>query len=100
MEIMTTDQLKIEDLKHFIKKNDVEKVLLIMETMKAECLNSEQLHLLITSPMVITELHRLVEECMGVNKRAMRLKNRVINTRRRAMLFLQAMMNGIKLKNG
>lgn len=97
--MMTNDELKIEDLKQGIKSGNKDQVITMMETFKQECLTSEQLHILITMPVVITELHQLLVQHMDVHPKTMQLRKRVQNTRRRAILFLQAMINGVNLRN-
>lgn len=50
----------------------------------------------VTEPSVISSLHRLLVDTFGVPPRAMFLKTRVPNRIRRAILFVQAMQNGMK----
>ena len=50
----------------------------------------------ITEPVVISGLHRMLVDNFEVQPRAMLLKTRVSNRVRRAILFVQAMQNGMK----
>lgn len=97
---MTSELEKIDVLKQLILKNEKQPVIEYMEALKSECLTTVELSNTVTTPVVITELHKMLVEHMGVNQRAMQLRNRVPNTTRRAMLFLQAMINGVNISNG
>lgn len=98
--MMTNELEKIDALKQLILKNEKQPVVEYMEVLKNECLTTVELANTVTTPVVITELHKMLVEHMGVNQRAMQLKNRVPNTTRRATLFLQAMINGVNISNG
>lgn len=97
---MTSELEKIDVLKQLILKNEKQPVIEYMEALKSECLTTVELSNTVTTPVVITELHKMLVEHMGVNQRAMQLRNRIPNTTRRAMLFLQAMINGVNISNG
>ena len=94
---MTITNEKIEDLKYFIKEGDGEGAIAVLEDLQSTFPQDEESVGIITMPEVITELHGLLQEHLGVHPRAMMLKGRVPHRGRRAHLFAQAMINGIKL---
>jgi hypothetical protein len=87
---MTT---KIDILKEVIEKGSKNQTLMVLDNL-IETLD-EFLAREITEPAVITELHEMLIEHLGVQPRAMKLKNRVPARMRRALLFLQAMRNAV-----
>jgi hypothetical protein len=96
---MNEVEQKIEDLKSLIKANNKSAVLSLMEMYQKECLGGGDMALIITHPPVITELHQLLVEHMKVHPKAMMLKRRIENRKKRAYLFMQAMINGVNLVN-
>lgn len=91
--------VRIEKLKDLIKANDKDATLKLMQEYQAECLGDGDLFLIVTFPPVITELHKLLIDHMGVHPKAMMLKRRIENRKKRAYLFMQAMMNGVNIVN-
>jgi len=93
----TIQMTKIEKIKQSIAEKDKEKTITLFEELQAEMATDEDSVMSITSPRVITELHEMLIGHLGVHPRAMLLKARVPNRSRRANLFVQAMINGIRL---
>lgn len=50
----------------------------------------------ITEPLVITGLHRALNEHLDVHGRTMLLRNRVPIRKQRALMFIKAMQNGVR----
>ena len=89
---MTT---KIDILKEVIEKGSKNQTLMVLESLEKNLDDDETVKAL-ADPAVISNLHNMLEEHLGVNRRAMQLKARAINRKRRALLFLRAMQNGVK----
>jgi len=87
----------INKLKETIKTKDREATLVVLAEMQEELKNNETLVMEITMPAVITELHMLLVSEMNIVQRLLQLRARVANRHRRAHLFLQTMMNGVRL---
>jgi len=88
---MTTTKLDI--LREVIRKGSKNQTLMVLDSIIDTI--DEDMAKLIVDPSVISELHELLVEHLGVNPRAMKLKGRVALRMRRAMLFLRAMRNGV-----
>lgn len=86
----------IENLKEAILSKDQAAVLESLAELKVALNGNTALVDQITSPPVITELHNMLVEHLGVHPRAMMLRARVPGRVRRAVLFVQAMENGVK----
>ena len=97
--MMSDSELIIDQLKDFIKSDDKDSTLKLMAEMQQDCLGEGDLFLVVTHPPVITELHRLLIDHMGVHPKAMMLKRRIDNRKKRAYLFMQAMINGVNIVN-
>ena len=87
---MTT---KIEILKEVIRKKSKNQTLMVLDNI-LEHLDDELIREIV-DPEVISELHELLVEYLGVNPKAMKLKQRVPLRARRARLFVQAMKAGV-----
>lgn len=87
---MTT---KIDILKEVIEKGSKNQTLMVLDSI-LENLDDEMIRMIV-DPETITELHAMLVEHLGVNPQAMKLRQRVSLRNRRAMLFLQAMRNGV-----
>lgn len=87
---MTT---KIDMLKEVIEKGSKNQTLMVLDSLIDNM--DEFVAAQITDPTVITELHEMLIEHLGVQPNAMKLKKRVPTRVRRAMLFLRAMRNGV-----
>lgn len=85
----------IDTLKTAILSKDKELVKEELTALKDIVLTDDETMAELTSPAVITELHEMLVEHLGVNQRLMQLRNRVPHRRRRAALFAQAMLNGV-----
>lgn len=84
---------KIDMLKEVIEKGSKNQTLMVLDNI-LENLDAE-LAKEITDPSVISELHNMLVEHLGVQPNAMKLKSRVALRMRRAMLFLRAMRSGV-----
>jgi len=91
---MTTN---IEAVKSAILTKDREKTVEALTALQLALPNDEESIARIIMPVVITELHQMLIDNLGVHPRAMLLKARVPNKNRRANLFVQAMINGVRL---
>jgi len=87
---MTT---KVEILKEVIRKKSKNQTIMVLDSILEHL--DDQLIREITNPEVITELHAMLIEFLGVNPQAMKLKKRVALRHRRAILFLRAMKAGV-----
>ena len=85
----------IDKLKESILSKDKKAVLESLEQLREEIIVNDDTMSLITAPASITELHEMLVEHLSVNQRLMQLKNRVPNRKKRAMLFVQTMINGV-----
>lgn len=92
--MMTTNG--VDQLKEAILSKDIDQVNEKLSNLYKEIPSNDLLMQIITTPAVITELHVMMVENLGVNQRLMRLNARVAHRRKRALLFVQAMMNGVK----
>lgn len=87
---MTT---KVDILKEVILKKNKNQTLMVLESIETSL--DDELIAQITQPNVITELHDLLVEHLGVNPKAMKLGKRIPLRKQRAILFLRAMKNGV-----
>jgi hypothetical protein len=87
----------IDLVKQAILEKDKQKTIELLENLKNSFATDEMAMQIITMPPVITELHQMLMDNLGVHPRAMQLRARVPNRGRRATLFVQAMINGVKL---
>lgn len=87
----------IDTLKESILSKDKMKTEEVLTSMLEELNSNKDLVGIVTMPEVIAELHTLLIENLGVHPRSMLLKARVPNRNRRASLFVQAMLNGVRL---
>ncbi len=86
----------IQKLKETILTKDSAAVLAALGELKNAINGNDALVDEITNPTVITELHNMQVEQLGVHPRMMMLRTRVPGRVRRAVLFVQAMENGVK----
>ncbi len=84
---------KVDLLKEAIENGSKNQTMIVLDNL-IENVN-EDIALHITDPATITKLHEMLVEHLGVNPQAMKLKQRVPNRMRRAILFLRAMRNGV-----
>lgn len=90
------DTMSIDSLESLIKAKDKEGVKAFLVSLLEELKTNNDLALEITTPVVITKLHASLIEDLGVNPRLMKVNGKAIpNRTRRAMLFTQAMLNGV-----
>lgn len=87
---MTT---KIDILKEVILKKNKNQTLMVLESIENSL--DDELVGLITQPSVISELHSMLVEHLGVNPHAMKLGKRITIRKQRAILFVRAMKNGV-----
>jgi len=86
----------INELKAAIIADDKEKVRTLLVKISEEIAKGHaDLINEITTPAVITELHSLLSEHLGVPPRTMMVKGRVTTRRGRASLFCRAMISGV-----
>lgn len=78
-----------------IDSGDKQAILDTLIELQSEVLVDEELALWIIAPVNITMLHKRLVEELGVNQRAMMLRHRVSNGKKRALMFLKAMTNGV-----
>ena len=93
---MTDNVSTISLLRGQILQSNATEVLSLLGNLREELNNNSALVQELTTPAVISELHRLLVEHLKVDPRAMMLKTRVPGRVRRAVLFVQAMENGVK----
>ena len=84
---------KVDMLKEVIEKGSKNQTLMVLDNLIEHF--DDDLAKEIADPSVISELHDMLVEHLGVLPRAMKLKARVPLRNRRAMLFLRAMRNGV-----
>jgi hypothetical protein len=90
---MTTS---IEILETHILSGDRESVKSTLSAILEQLVTDESLAMEITTPAAITSLHTKLIESLGVNPRLLRVNGKaIINRRRRALMFTQAMLNGV-----
>jgi len=85
----------IEKLKTNILDNNAEAVLEDLEQLEAEARSDGTVMKAVLSPPVITELHELLEEHLGVNRRLMQIRRGNHSPKSRAILFIMAMKMGV-----
>lgn len=86
----------IDTLKDAILSKNKDLVISELSSIKSQIENNTgDLAQLIVSPAVITELHNMLIDNLGVVRRTMQLRARVPHPHRRALLFVQAMINGV-----
>jgi glycerophosphoryl diester phosphodiesterase len=73
-----------------------EETLATLEEIEANVTRDIELLNEILSPPVITELHEMLVDHLKVNQRQMRLRRRVPVAKTRALLFVKAMIVGVK----
>jgi hypothetical protein len=87
----------IESLKSKANAKDAQSCLDVLREMQAMLVaGNVDLGNAITTPVVITELHTLLQTQLGVPQRAMLVGRRIPNRMQRASLFVRAMENGVK----
>ena len=87
---ITIDQVKAE-----IQSKDKVRALAALISLQEDLLQDDELSVQVCMPVVITELHSLLTEELGVNPRLMQLRGRQPIAKKRAYLFAQAMINGV-----
>jgi len=87
----------IESLKNKANAGDAQSCLDVLREMQAMLVaGNTELANTITTPVVITELHMLLQTQLKVPQRAMLVGRRIPNRVQRASLFVRAMENGVK----
>lgn len=86
----------LENFKEKIEESNAEKALAAIDLVIAALPNDNELKGEILTPVIITELHKLLIEHLDVTPRAMQLTRRFPNVNVRALMFARAMRNGIK----
>jgi len=90
---MTTS---IEALEAHILSKDKEGAKNALSLILEQLVTDEALAMEITTPVTITSLHTKLIESLGVNPRLLRVNGKaIVNRRRRALMFTQAMLNGV-----
>lgn len=88
--------MNIQTVKDAILSKDVDATKVALSGLKEAIeKGDDNLALELTVPAVITELHQMLVEHLGVNQRLMQLRVKVPHRRKRAILFSQAMLNGV-----
>ena len=85
----------IEKLKADILDNNAEAVLEDLEQLEAESRSNAEVMKAILSPPVITEIHKMLVEHLGVNQRFMQIRRGNHTPKSRAVLFIMAMKVGV-----
>lgn len=87
---------KIDILKEVVEKGSKEQTIMVLESIENALASDDTLVQEITDPKTITGLHEAMIEHLGVNPRAMKLKARPQTRKRRALMFVRAMKNGVE----
>lgn len=85
----------LNEIKDVIATKDKEAVLALLTEVKLETESNNDLMAELTTPEPLNELHDCLVEHLGVNPKLMKLRARVPNRRHRAVLYVQAMINGV-----
>jgi len=85
----------IEKLKANILDNDAEAVLEDLEQLEAEARSHVEVLKTILSPPVITEIHKMLVENLGVNQRFMQIRRGNHTPKSRAVMFIRGMKIGV-----
>ena len=94
-----TDELVLfDDFNVAIKNQDPKETLNVLNQIK-DHLHLPNVILHVTTPHVITDMHKKLIDTFEVPPRGIQLKNRVPHRGRRAHLFVQAMINGVEKIN-
>ena len=86
----------IDELKDEIRNKDADKSLAMLEKVEMGMRTDIDLLNKFLSPATITELQAMLVEHLSVNQRHMQLRRRVPVAKTRAMLFVKAMIVGVK----
>lgn len=105
--LMTTDidekavlaEVEISDLLNLIKQADKENTIAKLEYMKSIVLVHDDLFAHINMPSTIKLLHDEIVNNFGINRRFLQLRRRILNKRKNAECFIQAMINGVTSYN-
>ncbi len=85
----------IDELKDEIRSGNAETTLAKLEQVEMGIRTNIDLLNKVLAPAILTELHKMLVEHLGVNHRHMQLRRRVPVAKTRAMLFLKAMIVGV-----
>ena len=86
----------ITKLQFSINANDATTVLSILDQVELEITgNNFELIDEVVTPAIINSLFSSLEDVMGVPRRLLMLKNRVVHRKSRALLFVRLMKNGV-----
>ena len=99
MTAMTGEELKtvfIEQLDSAMQAGDIVAVETALNSIIEQIGHSPEYMKWVTEPVNITKLHQDLIDKYGVPPRAMMLRHRVTNRHQRAVMFLKAMLNGVK----
>jgi hypothetical protein len=86
----------VDELRERTNAGDAYGSLETLEKIEIEIRTNPELLKEILSPPVLTELHETLEEKLGVNRRHMQVRKRVTQPKTRGMLFVKAMIVGVK----
>jgi hypothetical protein len=87
----------VESLKRAITSGDKSATLKRLDEITDLIPMTPDLVIEMITPSVITELHELLIKHLEINPRLMMLRHRVPAQARRALMFVQAMRNGVNL---
>ncbi len=86
----------IEELKTEIRSGNAETTLAKLEQVEMGIRTNAELLNEVLAPATLTGLHAMLVENLGVNQRHMQLRRRVPVAKTRGMLFVKAMIVGVK----
>lgn len=86
----------IQELRERATDGDAYGSLETLEKIEIEMRTDRALLKEVLSPPVLTEMHNLLAEELGVNRKHMQVRRRVEQPKTRAMLFVKAMIVGVK----
>lgn len=85
-----------EKLFEAIEAKDKQKTLLLIVQLKEAVKTDPAACKWVTEPLNLKEVHNSLIENLNVDPKAMRVKERITHRQRRALLFVQAIENGIR----
>ena len=86
----------IDEMRNHVNDGDAYKSLETLEKIEIEIRTNPELLKEILSPPVLTELHTMLAEKLKVNRKHMQVRRRVEQPKTRGMLFVKAMIVGVK----
>jgi hypothetical protein len=86
----------VDELRERAGSGDAYGSLETLEKIEIEIRSNPELLKEVLSPPVLTELHNLLVEKLNVNRKHMQIRKRVTQPKTRGMLFVKAMIVGVK----